>query len=311
MYNLDIDLFKSKYLKYKTKYFSLKSMIGRGIETEDTKEKKGLESFDNNIRDYIYNTDCRNVIKLMGSSKSVGKNINFDTLTTNIEVDNTINIINNRICDFVYREEDEDEIRKYQCNTYYNKCRIKSLFDKYYNIECNNTILDIPNVYTKEILNQILLRTVPNNLLEDIKDNIVVLLALGADITKIPDRAFMQSQLTNIRIPECITWIGKGSFMGNRLTEIIIPDSISIIDEASFKNNKLIKINIPDSVTKIGTVAFENNKLTEINIPDSVTIIGDRAFAINIFTRIRIPTRFKTRINNIFNIASGTKIEYY
>lgn len=308
MYNLDIDLYKSKYLKYKTKYFSLKkSMIGRGIETEDTKEKKGLESFDNNIRDYIYNTDCRNVIKLMGSSKSVGENINFDILTSNIEIDNTINIINNKICDFV----GENELRKHQCNTYYNKCRIKSLFDKYYNIECNGLILNIPNVYTKEILNQILLRTIPNNLLEDIKDNIDVLLALGADITKIPDHAFQYNQLINIRIPECITHIGKGSFWGNKLIKIIIPDSISIIDDASFKNNRLTEINIPDSVTKIGAVAFENNKLTKINIPKSVTVIGDRAFATNIFTLIRIPECFKKNIHKIFNIASHTKVEYY
>lgn len=258
-------------------------MIG---ETEDSYEKKGLERLDDNIMDNIYNnTDCRNVIRLMGSSKSIGKNINFDILTSNIEIDNTINIINNKICDFV----GDNELRKHQCNTYYNKCRIKSLFDKYYNIECNYLILNIPNVYTKEILNQILLRTIPNNLLEDIKDNIDVLLALGADITKIPDHAFQYKQLTNIRIPKCITHIGKGSFKNNRLTEI----------------------NIPDSVTKIGVVAFENNKLTKINIPKSVTFIGFQAFAKNIFTLIRIPECFRKNINKIFNIASHTTVEYY
>lgn len=87
--------------------------------------------------------------------------------------------------------------------------------------------------------------------------------------------------LTNVKIPNSVTHIGKYAFEGCRsLTNVTIGNSVTEIGNFAFEDcTSLTSVTIPDSVTKIGYGAFSNcKKLTSVRIPSSVTEIDDDAF---------------------------------
>ncbi len=112
-------------------------------------------------------------------------------------------------------------------------------------------------------------------------------------VTCIGDRAFMDSAVMSVYIPNsvkvigtsaffrCTGLIGSGAFAEcTLLTNISIPNNITVIGDSAFRSCiRLTNITIPDSVTMIGEHAFQGcTGLTSITIPDSVTIIGRAAF---------------------------------
>jgi len=113
-------------------------------------------------------------------------------------------------------------------------------------------------------------------------------------VTSIGDYAFWGcDNLTEIVIPDSVTWIGKKVFNGCSLTNIIVGENnanYSSLDGNLYNKNQTELIlyarekietsfTIPNSVTSIGESAFsECSNLTEIVIPDSVTSIGFGAF---------------------------------
>jgi len=111
--------------------------------------------------------------------------------------------------------------------------------------------------------------TIPNNL-------------GGYPVTCIEDYAFSScTGLTNITIPDSVTYIGYHAFRGcTGLTSITIPNSVTYIGDSAFSGcTGLTSITIPNSVTSIEDYAFYGcTGLTSIIIPNSVTSIGDYAF---------------------------------
>ena len=88
-----------------------------------------------------------------------------------------------------------------------------------------------------------------------------------------------------VRIPEKIEGepvvaIGDRAFQNSGIMEIYIPNSVTLIGISAFNGcTGLTDITIPDSVTLIGSAAFVYcTGLTSITIPDSMTQIGDEAF---------------------------------
>jgi len=113
--------------------------------------------------------------------------------------------------------------------------------------------------------------------------NSVSAITLRADTKGIASRAFLGcSDLTEIIIPNSITYIGANAFDGCRnLKNINLPSSIEIIERETFMDcNSLESFIIPSDVTFIGYGAFYNcNSLKNINIPNGVTAINDYTFA--------------------------------
>lgn len=116
----------------------------------------------------------------------------------------------------------------------------------------------------------------------------------GHAVTGIGDRAFSGNFITDVKIPNSITYTEGNPFAGgeNSPRVIIAPDhpTLEIVDDVLF--NKVEKTlvaymhrgesgyQIPEGIKSIGNSAFiENAALTSVRIPDGVTSIGSYAFA--------------------------------
>ena len=310
-------MYEQKYLKYKNKYLNLKNEIYGGLDIIDNlgELKKGEI---NVILPKLPN--CELVTHILSNPELI-LDTDFAKLPSiQIDIPN-INKLQNTMCNFI-----TDDTRRLYCNIYYNKCRIKQLFDKYHNILYQGQILTEPDIFTVETLNQILLRTIVNNMdadIEKIKKYQQTLIDFGANVNHIDGRTFRDNYYIKqphdprstdfqlIIIPKSVTHISKKGFQGLKIKNMIIPDSVTHIEGHSIQDTGLEKIIIPDSVIQIGDYAFSGNWLVEVIIPESVIHIGKNCFQFNRLKKVTIPERFKKDIFNIFNLAArGIKFKY-
>ena len=125
------------------------------------------------------------------------------------------------------------------------------------------------------------------------------------ELTSIGDYAFCASGITEIRIPNSVTSIGKSAFSGcHKLTSVNLPTGITKISDGLFNdcenlskiyygsNENLNYVLLPEGITTIGASAFKNCKnLTRlVNLEEnSITTIGVYAFSASGITKIRMP----------------------
>ncbi|WP_296386157.1 leucine-rich repeat domain-containing protein, partial [Winogradskyella sp.] len=139
------------------------------------------------------------------------------------------------------------------------------------------------------------------------------------DITNIKNLSFHQKGLTDVTIPNSVTFIGTSAFLDNNLSSVTIPSSLTSLGDYIFAENQLTNVTIPDNILTLGsgtfqdnqidTVVFSNNittiggcafcfnQLANVTIPDSVTDIGNGAFFDNQLTNVTIPI-------NVINISA-------
>ena len=101
-------------------------------------------------------------------------------------------------------------------------------------------------------------------------------------VTNIGASAFERSSLQSVEIGDGVTSIGDSAFYACvSLTSVIIPDGVTSIEKNTFDScDKLSNVEIGYGVTSIGDYAFYDCKsLTSITIPLSVTSIGNWAFS--------------------------------
>ena len=71
-----------------------------------------------------------------------------------------------------------------------------------------------------------------------------------------------------------------GTFEENNITSVKLPNSVEYIGDAAFKENSLKTINIPTSLIRIGKHAFRNNQLeSTVVFPNTLLYIGSYAFS--------------------------------
>ena len=125
-------------------------------------------------------------------------------------------------------------------------------------------------------------------------------LEIGNGITKIGNRAFQQTNITSIAIPDSVTVIGEQAFNGcTSLTEVNIPKNskLETIGNRAFRQTNITSIAIPDSVTAIGVQAFNKcTSLTEVNISKNSKLetIGEGAFYDTRVLKMYLPGGVKT-----------------
>ena len=111
-------------------------------------------------------------------------------------------------------------------------------------------------------------------------------------VTEIGERAFEDTSVSSVTLPETITSIGGAAFFDcDRLTGINIPAGVQSIGASAFKGCSSLKsIALPD-IPAIGNFTFSGcASLAEITIPQSVASIGSSAFeGCESFKNITIP----------------------
>jgi len=110
-----------------------------------------------------------------------------------------------------------------------------------------------------------------------------------------------------------VTEIGKKAFDNTYLSSVILPDTITRIDDKAFSNTRIEKISIPSNVCVIGSNAFYNcNNLCEVSLPNSVLFIAPFAFGrCKSLMEITIPKDVREIGKYAFDSESGLKINGY
>jgi hypothetical protein len=107
-------------------------------------------------------------------------------------------------------------------------------------------------------------------------------LAVHSDTKAIAKKAFVDSQMRTISLPEGLMGIGAGAFQAcSYLQRITIPSKITMIDDTTFDYCKsLSSVSLPSGLTYIGRFAFRDCfNLATFTVPDTVTLIEGGAFA--------------------------------
>ena len=161
-------------------------------------------------------------------------------------------------------------------------------------------------------------------------------------MTSIGDNAFSDIPLANITIPNTITNIGSEAFVGcANLTNVGIPESVTYIGDFAFGSTGLKSVTLPSSVTNIGFGVFSvcsnlmainadgaNPAYTSLNgvlynknmttliaypdaltgsftVPDGVTQIGAGAFQDSNVNSITLPQSIFKIDGNAFYFCTG------
>ena len=100
------------------------------------------------------------------------------------------------------------------------------------------------------------------------------------DVTAIAPRAFWQSGVTQVQIPNSVTMIGEAAFAeAENLTDITLPLGLTAVSRYMLAGTAVRNVALPERVTSIGKGAFEDcSYLETIYLPLSLRSIGDGAF---------------------------------
>lgn len=100
------------------------------------------------------------------------------------------------------------------------------------------------------------------------------------DVAAIAPRAFWQSRVTEVQIPNSVTMIGDAAFAdAEELTSITLPLGLTAVSRFMLAGTAITNIVLPEGVREIGKGAFEDcTQLRTAFIPATVRSIGDRAF---------------------------------
>ena len=110
----------------------------------------------------------------------------------------------------------------------------------------------------------------------------------GLIVKRIGNEAFKNKNLQSVTLPSTLEWISEQAFRGNQLTNVVIPDDVSYIGQFAFSDNHLQSVTLPSELESIAEYVFNDNQLTNMVIPDNVTYIGSAAFAGNALTSLTI-----------------------
>lgn len=136
-------------------------------------------------------------------------------------------------------------------------------------------------------------------------------ITLPSGLTSIGDDSFRESGLTEIKIPNGVTYLGESAFYRCfSLTKATIPGSVEVIGHGAFNDcSGLQSVNICKGVREIDDFAFDGcDKLTSVTIPDTVERIGEMAFyGCDSLTTVVLPASVKVIEGSAFTWYYGRK----
>jgi len=99
-------------------------------------------------------------------------------------------------------------------------------------------------------------------------------------VTVIGDRAFQQSAVTHVQVPNSVTTIGVAAFAdAEQLTGVTLPLGLTTVSNFMFAGSAVVDVAVPEGVTTIGIGAFQGcPQLTTVFLPSTLRRVGAYAF---------------------------------
>ena len=120
-----------------------------------------------------------------------------------------------------------------------------------------------------------------NYLLDSDKYEVSSSVKVKEGTTLIADSAFFNSDISSVKLPSTLKYIGLDSFgFCKNLTSVVIPESVEVIGSYAFEFcESLTNINIPANTKSIGTYCFSNcTSLNGVELPLSITVYPNGLF---------------------------------
>ncbi|MBP5788509.1 MAG: leucine-rich repeat protein, partial [Kiritimatiellae bacterium] len=104
---------------------------------------------------------------------------------------------------------------------------------------------------------------------------------LGAGVTNIGEDAFNEcTSLAAVTLPEGVASIEKRAFQDSGLTAVRIPNATTNIGDRAFDScNALTDVQFGTGVAHIGECAFYNTRPTDVRLPNATETLGEEAFS--------------------------------
>ena len=98
-------------------------------------------------------------------------------------------------------------------------------------------------------------------------------------VETIGNRAFNESKLEKIILPDTLRELEKYAFVGSKkLTDINLPCNLKALSDYVFKNTNIKELTLPASLNDIDYDAFSDSNLKTVFIPEKLIDIGPDAF---------------------------------
>ena len=126
----------------------------------------------------------------------------------------------------------------------------------------------------------------------------------------IPDRAFINTKINYIVLPDKLKKIEDGAFCGCPLLgSLNIPEGVEVIEGNAFRATKLDgTLTLPSTLKKIGEWAFQSTPFTgNLTLPEGLEIIEHNAFGYcrGFYGELHLPNSLKSIGSEAFYVCSG------
>lgn len=100
-------------------------------------------------------------------------------------------------------------------------------------------------------------------------------------VTAIADSAFWRSAVTEVQIPNSITWIGRGAMAETpQLTSVTLPLNLTAVTRGMLAGSAVANVAVPEGVAVVDDGAFAGcMQLHTVILPSTIRWIGNRAFS--------------------------------
>lgn len=138
----------------------------------------------------------------------------------------------------------------------------------------------------------------------------------GKPVTAIADRAFNDSDIQSVTIPDSVQTIGKMAFEGCKsLTSVSLGKGVKKLDSGAFYTCENLKsITLPNSIEELGAYAFSNcESLTRVRIPDNALLKEGTFSGCDRLTKIELGAgndKYSLKDGNLYSLDGKKLLQY-